>query len=104
MLDVLLYLGEAEQARVLDGAAAALEPGGLLLLREPDAGAGLAYRITKWSARFDAARRGGFARLSCRSAARWTAELASRGLAVDAAPMSEGTPFANVLFAARKVV
>jgi SAM-dependent methyltransferase len=105
MLDVLLYLGEAEQARVIDKAAAALEPGGLLLLREADASAGFAFRMTQWSARLDAAMRGRFGqRLFCRSAARWTAELAGRGFAVDAEPMSQGTPFANVLFVARKVV
>jgi trans-aconitate methyltransferase len=105
LVDVLLYLDEAEQARVLDKSVAALEPGGLLLLREADASAGLAYLMTRWSARFDAARRGSFApRLRCRSAADWTAELTRRGFAVDAAPMSEGTPFANVLFVARKVV
>jgi SAM-dependent methyltransferase len=105
LLDVLLYLGEAEQERVIEKAAAALEPGGLLLLREADAGAGFAFRVTKWSARFEAAMRGGLRqRLRCRSAAHWTAELARRGFAVDAQPMSQGTPFANVLFVARKVV
>jgi hypothetical protein len=31
------------------------------------------------------------------------AELSRRGLHVDATPMSEGTPFANILFVARKV-
>ncbi|HEX6692892.1 MAG TPA: methyltransferase domain-containing protein [Burkholderiales bacterium] len=105
MIDVLLYLGEALQERVIEKAVAALEPGGLLLLREADAGAGFAYRMTQWSARFEAALRGRFAQsLRCRSAADWTAALASRGLAVDAQPMSRGTPFANVLFVARKVV
>jgi predicted TPR repeat methyltransferase len=105
LLDVLLYLGEAEQERVIEKAAAALEPGGLLLLREADAGAGFAFRVTKWSARVEAAMRGGLRqRLRCRSAAHWTAELARRGFAVDAQPMSQGTPFANVLFVARKVV
>lgn len=106
MLDVLLYLSEAEQERLLDRAADALEPGGLLLLREPDAGAGLPFRLTKLSAQLDALLRGSFALppLCFRSAARWVAGLAQRGLAVETAPMSQGTPFANVLFAARKVV
>ena len=105
MIDVLLYLGEALQERVIEKAVSALEPGGLLLLREADAGAGFAYRMTRWSALFEAALRGRFAqRLRCRSAADWSAALASRGLAVEAQPMSRGTPFANVLFVARKVV
>lgn len=105
LLDVLLYLGAAEQERVLEKAAHALGRGGLLLLREPDAGAGLAFRLTQWSARLDAAMRGRFRQtLRCRSAAHWTADLARRGFVVDAQPMSQGTPFANVLFVARKVV
>lgn len=105
LLDVLLYLAEAEQERVIDAVSAALAPGGLLLLREPDADAGLAFRATRWSARIDAAVRGKLGvRLRCRSATQWTAALSRRGFAVDMHPMSQDTPFANVLFAARKVV
>ena len=105
ILDVLFYLGETEQERVMDKVAAALEPGGLLLLRETDAGAGLAFHVTKCGERLAAALRGSFRQqLRYRSAAGWTAELAGRGFAVDAQPMSRGTPFANVLFVARKVV
>jgi trans-aconitate methyltransferase len=103
MLDVLLYLADGEQERVIRKAAAALEPGGLLLVREPDAGAGLAFRLTQCSAWFDAATRGRFGeRMRCRSAAEWTAELARLGFAVEAEPMSQGMPFANVLFVAKK--
>src|SRR4029077_8400783 len=43
MLDVLMYVDWREQLRVLEKAAAALEPGGLLLLRETDADAGPAF-------------------------------------------------------------
>jgi hypothetical protein len=90
---------------MIEKAAAALEPGGLLLLREADAGAGFAFQATKWSAGFDAALRGRFGQqLRCRSAAHWSDALVRRGFAVDAQPMSQGTPFANVLFVARKVV
>jgi SAM-dependent methyltransferase len=105
MLDVLFYLDAAEQERALEKAAAALEPGGLLLLREPDAGGGLAFQATRCGAMLEAALRGSFApKLHCRSAGDWSAALARRGLAVDAQPMSRGTPFANFLFVARKVV
>lgn len=103
ILDVLLYLGEDEQLRLLDRVEAALEPGGLLLLREADASAGWAFQVTKWSERIAGALRSPLGRPLCyRSALQWIAELASRGLAVDAEPMSQGTPFANVLFVARK--
>jgi len=104
LLDVLLYLAEAEQARVIAAAAAALEPGGLLLLREADAGAGLAFRLTRWGERIAGALRGEFARrLYYRRAAHWAAELAALRFEVSAEPMSKGTPFANVLFVARKI-
>jgi SAM-dependent methyltransferase len=105
ILDVMLYLDEAEQQRLLDRVAAALEPGGLLLLREADAGAGFAFRVTKWSERIAGAMRGEFGRpLHYRNAIQWIAELAGRGFDVDAEPMSQGTPFANVLFVARKQI
>lgn len=104
MLDVLLYLGEAEQVHVIEKAAGALEPGGLLLMREADAGAGFTFLVTRWGERIAGALRGEFGqRLHYRSAVHWTAELAGHGFAVSAEPMSEGTPFANVLFVARKV-
>jgi len=104
MLDVLLYLGEEEQQRLLEKAAGALEPGGLLLLREADAAAGFKFQATKWTERIAGALRGQFGQqLHYRSAVQWIAELAARGFAVGAQAMSEGTPFANVLLVARKV-
>lgn len=105
MLDVLLFLPEPDQEAVLERAAAALEPGGRLLMREPDAGAGLAFHVTRLSAWFDAAARGEWGpQLYCRSATRWASALAQHGLAVESLPMDDGTPFSNVLFSARKVV
>jgi SAM-dependent methyltransferase len=103
ILDVLFYLDEEAQRRLLDQAASALEPGGLLLLREADAGAGFAFLVTKWSEQITGAMRGELGRPLCyRSAIQWIAELVERGFAVDAEPMSAGTPFANVLYVARK--
>jgi SAM-dependent methyltransferase len=104
LVDVLFYLGEADQNRLMDKAAAALQHGGLLLVREADASAGIAFAITKWSERLACALRGRPGqRLHYRSAAQWMAELSARGLHVEARPMSTGTPFANILFVARKV-
>lgn len=103
MLDVLLYLPDGEPERLISKVAQALQPGGLLLLREPDAGAGLAFRLTQLGSWFDALTRGkGRAPIHYRSAAHWSAVLASQGLSVEAQPMSRGTPFANVLFVAKK--
>jgi SAM-dependent methyltransferase len=103
LLDVLLYLDPDAQEQILQRAAAALEPGGVLLLREADAARGLAFRMTRWSERaLEALRgrpRGG---LHYRSAREWAALLSSLGLAVRQESMSEGTPFANVLYICTK--
>lgn len=101
LIDVLLYLPEPDA--VLHAAADALAPGGVLLVREPDANAGLAFAFTRLSSWFDAAMRGrSSAPIRYQPAGYWREQLASLGLAVDAQPMSGGTPFANVLFVARK--
>ncbi|MGH8641915.1 MAG: methyltransferase domain-containing protein [Burkholderiales bacterium] len=104
LLDLLLYLRSDDQQQLLEKAAAALEPGGLLLLREADAAAGLAYQVTRWSARLSAMGTGGlWPEIHCRSAPEWVSLLEMLGFSVAATePMSEGTPFANVLFIARK--
>jgi SAM-dependent methyltransferase len=102
-LDVLLYLGREEQQRLLEKVAGALEPGGLLLLREADAARGFAYRVTRWSAKLSGMGRGAiWPELHCRSARQWAQDLQALGFSVSAEPMSEGTPFANVLFVCRK--
>jgi hypothetical protein len=101
--DLLLYLRPDEQERLLEKAAAALEPGGVLLLREADAAAGFAYRVTRWSAQAGAMGLNGlWPSLYCRSAREWAGALERLGFSVSAEPVSAGTPFANVLFVARK--
>ena len=103
LLDVLMYLERNDQLRVLEKAAAALEPGGLLLLREADADAGFAFRVTRWSERLLEILRGRLRnRLNYRSAVQWTDLLRALGFSVTAEPMSAGTPFANVLFYCKK--
>lgn len=103
LIDVLMYLEERDQLRVLEKAAAALDPGGVLLVREADAGAGYAFLMTRWSERLLEILRGRWRnRLYYRGAVQWTGLMEALGFSVTAEPMSAGTPFANVLFVARK--
>jgi SAM-dependent methyltransferase len=103
ILDVLYHLPPPEQERVLEAAARALQPGGLLVMRESDAGAGLAFALQRCSEVLAQAWHGRFApRLWYREARQWRSLLEGLGLAVSAEPMNGETPFANVLFVARR--
>ena len=102
ILDVLHYIDFAAQREVLERVRASLCGGGTLLLRVGDATGTLRFRITDAVDRAVMALRGHrLERLYCRPVAQWQAELAAMGFAVEAVPMSEGTPFANVLLRAR---
>ncbi|MFP5514931.1 MAG: class I SAM-dependent methyltransferase [Alphaproteobacteria bacterium] len=103
ILDVLLYLNPAEQAAVLARCAGALAPGGVLLLREADAGGGLPFQVTRWAEQAACAARGQWRQsLTYRPSADWLLLLNGLGLTATAVPMSQGTPFANTLFIARR--
>jgi SAM-dependent methyltransferase len=101
ILDVLHYLPPEDQDRVLARCACALTPGGRLLLRVGDADAGVRAAITRFSDQAITLIRGGWPRLYTRGLKAWVAAVERAGLGVEAAPMSEGTPFANVLLVAR---
>jgi len=101
ILDVLHYLEPEAQQRVLEQVAHALRAGGTLFMRVADIAAGLRFGFTRVADRFSAMMRG--QRVPPhhhRSLADWTAMLHSFGFAVEAQPMSEGTPFVNVLLTA----
>ncbi|MBY6261094.1 class I SAM-dependent methyltransferase [Azospirillum sp. 412522] len=103
ILDVLLYLHPDEQAAVLARCADALAPGGVLLLREADAEGGLPFQITRWAEQAACAARGHWRQpLTYRPAAGWLGLLGTLGFDTAALPMSQGTPFANTLFIARR--
>lgn len=98
LLDVLHYLDAAAQESLLGRVAAALPPGGSVLLRDADAGGGWRFLATRLQerlcalARFDLRQR-----FQYRSAAEWMEALGRHGLAAAVAPMGMGTPYANVL-------
>lgn len=102
ILDVLHYVPVAAQDDVLRRVRDALSPGGVLLLRVGDAAAGLPFRISNWVDFVVTTLRGHrLGQLHCRPLAEWRRALTSIGFRVEAHPMSEGTPFANVLLVAR---
>jgi len=98
ILDVLHFMDYAAQETVLKRVRAALSPHGVLLLRVGDAEGGLSFAVSKLVDRIVALLRyRRLPRLNCRPAREWRSLLEQLGFLTEALPMSEGTPFANVL-------
>ena len=103
ILDVLHYIPHTEQDAVLRRVRDALAPGGRLLLRVGDAGARRGFAISQWVDRMVTRVRGHtVAPVYGRTLAEWIAQLRQLGLQVEPRPMSQGTPFANVLLVAQR--
>jgi SAM-dependent methyltransferase len=103
ILDVLHYIDFNAQAGLLRRIHASLAPGGTLLLRVGDAAQGWRFRLTLAGDWFITLVRGTpWPRFWCRTQAQWIVLLREIGFAVTAEPMSEGTPFANVLLVCRR--
>jgi SAM-dependent methyltransferase len=104
ILDVLHYICQEEQLQVLKRVRAALPARGLLLLRIADADGGLRFRYSQWVDKLVMLFRGhATVATHCRSAQQWRELLCQCGFEVQAAPMSQGTRFANVLLIAHAV-
>ena len=102
ILDVLHYVDHDAQRAILARVREALDPQGTLLLRVADEAPTLRFRYTLLVDRLAMAARGHrFSRLWCRPLAAWRELLEGLGFHVESAPMSAGTPFANVLLVAR---
>ncbi|WP_295856151.1 class I SAM-dependent methyltransferase [uncultured Xylophilus sp.] len=101
ILDVLHYVDHAAQRAVLGRVHAALQPGGRLLLRVGDAAQRRGFAVSQWVDRTVTRIRGH--RVSPtwgRTLDAWAALLGEIGFSVRRLPMSQGTPFANVLLVA----
>jgi SAM-dependent methyltransferase len=102
ILDVLHYVTIEEQDAVLARVRAALQPGGRLLMRVGDASARRGFLVSQWVDRIVTFVRGHRVTPQFgRPLGHWIEQLRSLGFEVDPLPMSEGTPFANVLLVAR---
>lgn len=102
ILDVLHYVSIDRQNEVLERVRRALPPGGVLLLRVGDAASRRRFTISQWVDAAVLLARGHRAMAQFgRPLAEWIAQLESLGFAVRSQPMSQGTPFANVLLVAR---
>ncbi|WP_374591567.1 methyltransferase domain-containing protein [Aquabacterium sp.] len=102
MLDVLHYVPFADQDRLLDRIRASLESGGVFITRVGDAHAGQRFRYSQVVDRCISFIQGHrLARMWCRPLAQWVEALEARGFIVQATPMTEGPPLANVMLVAR---
>ena len=98
LFDVLHYIAPDEQDALLARVAATLAPGGRVLMRVGDTREGGGYALSKLIDRLvTLARRGSFAETYGRTVPAWTTALEGLGLNVKAHPMSQGTPFPNVV-------
>jgi SAM-dependent methyltransferase len=103
ILDVLHYVDVPAQDRVLARVRDALVPGGRLLLRVGDAGSRRGFVVSQWVDQLVTRVRGHVAPPTHgRPLSAWAAQLQTLGFDVEARPMSQGTPFANVLLVARR--
>ncbi|MGJ7489466.1 class I SAM-dependent methyltransferase [Variovorax sp. ZT4R33] len=101
ILDVLHYVDLAAQEGVLQRVRDALAPGGRLLLRVGDAASKRRYAVSQWVDHTVTRVRGHCVSPTWgRTLGEWTILLQRLGFTVQNIPMSQGTPFANVLLVA----
>ena len=101
ILDVLHYISVPEQDAVLARVREALSGGGRLLMRVGDAAAIRGFRVSQWvDAVVTFVRGHRVVPVYGRPLAAWIARLEALGFEVKSEPMSDGTPFANVLLVA----
>ena len=99
LFDVLHMMPKADQEALLSASLRALEPGGVILVREADASAGWRFHAVRIGNRVTALMsRAWRQELVFRTADEWRECFGRHGLDVQGAPAGTGTPFANYLF------
>ena len=104
LLDVIHMLTRSDQDALLATAAAALAPGGVLIIREANACASLRFAMVYLTNRTKAILQGRWRQpLHFRPITAWCSALGALGLSASSSDASQGTPFSNVLIVGRKV-
>jgi len=99
VFDVLQMMTASDQDALLLAMSAALEPGGVMLVREADAAAGWRYHAVRLGNRLKAIVFGRWRQtFHFRTVEAWTRCFERAGLDVRFTGTGEGTPFGNVLF------
>lgn len=101
VLDLLHYLDQASQERVLAKARAALAPGGRLLLRVGDAAGGVAFTVSQVvDTLVVLARQRRLMRLNCHALREWLEVLVHAGFSARVVTEIRGATFSNVVLMA----
>lgn len=96
--DVLHLMSAEDQERVIAAASDALLPGGTMLIREADRDGGWRFTVVRLGNRLKAILVGNWGqRFHYRTMDSWASLVARQDLHVAVKPMSDGTPFANLL-------
>jgi uncharacterized protein (DUF2062 family)/SAM-dependent methyltransferase len=96
--DILHLVSPDDQERLIARAAAALSPGGTILIREADPSGGWRFLMVRLGNRLKSIGVGRWRqRFYFRASTAWASLLSREGLDVAVQPLAEGTPFANVL-------
>jgi uncharacterized protein (DUF2062 family) len=102
MFDVLHMIPADDQLQLISAFAGALEPGGVVLVREADAAGGWRFEAVRTGNRLKAIAFGNWKqRFHFRSAREWEACFERLGFLIERRATHEGTPFANLLFVLR---
>lgn len=103
VFDVVHLMPRLDQEKLLARLRDALPPGGLLILREADAEGGWRFRAVQFFNGCGRLVQGQWGRrFHFRTADGWRQCLSELGFDVETEPMGDGTPFANVMFYARR--